>query len=95
MRSLAIATLAASSLFALTPAQAQQGQAVPGSMYAGVSLSQVSYEEEGRGTANPTMISATPKKKALCACTDRSEVKKIVASDVPIATCIMCSSPPA
>jgi hypothetical protein len=59
MRSLAIATLAASSLFALTPAQAQQGQAVPGSMYAGVSLSQVSYEEEGRGTAKPTMISGT------------------------------------
>jgi hypothetical protein len=59
MRSLAIATLAASSLFALTPAQAQQGQTAPGSIYAGVSLSQVSYEEEGRGTAKPTMISGT------------------------------------
>lgn len=59
MKILAIATLAAGSLVAFAPAQAQQGQTVPGSMYAGVSLSQVSYEEEGRGTAKPTMISAT------------------------------------
>ncbi len=59
MRSLAIATFAASSLVALAPAQAQQGQAVPGSMYVGVALSQVSYEEEGRGTAKPTMIGVT------------------------------------
>lgn len=58
MRSLAIATLAASSLFALAPAHAQQGQTAPGSLYAGFSLSQVSYEEDGRGTAKPTMISA-------------------------------------
>lgn len=59
MRFHAIASFAAGSLVALAPAHAQQGQAVPGSMYAGVSLSQASYEEEGRGTAKPAMISAT------------------------------------
>ncbi|HET9736169.1 MAG TPA: porin family protein [Burkholderiales bacterium] len=59
MRFLAIAMVAAGSLAALAPAHAQQGQTVPGSVYAGVSLSQVSYEEEGRGTAKPTMISGT------------------------------------
>jgi hypothetical protein len=59
MKFLAIASFAAGSLVALAPAQAQQGQTVPGSVYAGVSLSQVSYEEEGRGTAKPTMISGT------------------------------------
>ena len=56
MKSIAIAAAAAISTFALAPAHAQQNQPAPGSMYAGVSFSQVSYEESGRGTAKPTAI---------------------------------------
>jgi opacity protein-like surface antigen len=56
MRSLAISSFAAAALLAVAPAQAQQGSSAAGSTYFGVSLSQVSYEETGRGTAKPTTI---------------------------------------
>ncbi len=54
MKSIAIAAATALLSFALAPAYAQVSQPAPGSMYAGVSFSQVSYEESGRGTAKPT-----------------------------------------
>jgi hypothetical protein len=56
MRSLAISSFTAAALLAVAPAQAQQGAPAAGSTYFGVSLSQVSYEESGRGTAKPTVI---------------------------------------
>jgi hypothetical protein len=56
MKSIALAAATALFTFALAPAHAQMSQPAPGSMYAGVSLSQVSYEESGRGTAKPTAI---------------------------------------
>jgi len=54
-----IAIAAVLSTLALAPAHAQMSQPVPGSMYAGVSFSQVSYEESGRGTAKPTTLGVT------------------------------------
>ena len=56
MKFLAISTVTAAALLAVAPAQAQQGDPVAGATYFGVSLSQASYEETGRGTANPTTI---------------------------------------
>lgn len=58
MKSFVIAAVAVSA-FALSPAQAQQSSPAAGTMYFGISLSQASYEESGRGTANPTVIGLT------------------------------------
>jgi hypothetical protein len=55
VKALVIASGVALSALALTPAHAQQG-AAPGSLYFGVSFSQATYEEPGRGTAKPTAI---------------------------------------
>ena len=55
MKPFVIAAVAVSA-FALSPAQAQQSQSAAGTMYFGVSLSQASYEESGRGTAKPVVI---------------------------------------
>jgi hypothetical protein len=47
---------AALSSLAATAAHAQQGQTAPGSMYGGITFSQIQYEESGRGTAKPTAL---------------------------------------
>ena len=59
MKSLVVAAAVAVSGLALCPAYAQQSQSDAGSTYFGVSLSQASYEESGRGTAKPTFISGS------------------------------------
>ena len=59
MKSFVIAAAVAVSGLTLSTAYAQQSQSAAGATYFGVNLSQASYEESGRGTAKPTVISAT------------------------------------
>lgn len=58
MKGLALASAIAFSALTFSPAHAQQGGAAAGSTYFGVTFSQASYEESGRGTAKPTVIGA-------------------------------------
>ena len=58
MRFLAITAFAAISTIAIAPAHAQQSAPASGSTYAGITFSQVDYQESGRGTAKPTAIGA-------------------------------------